>query len=996
VKSKKRLAILFGAVVVLMTLLAVVPVLGADATQRFPDSTDTTKVVAWAKQGTTIASTAPFIVIEVTDADLDVGSSKTYTATTGSSACAVGTTFTVSRTAAGTGGTAVSSTDSITAPILDNTGDGVVSFSDITPSIANINVFSVDALNGIVTLQCVNATVTPNTAFTLTYKAGAVETTATGTGAGSVKVTSDADATGINVILEETSAQSGIFRGYLKVVSANSATTRTCLSEGAGTTCDSDGATGNAALGSTTSSAATLTAGDIANGEWTVGSLKVNANDTVNLGYVDGTVTRSISIKIETTPPAYANLDPSDGTATTNNLPTVKGDVNDGDSSVDSTTVVITFGADNDGDGDLEAVSAVAVSSADITAITGGFSFEQRLPSSLTTADDFTLYWWVKTTDVAGNTGVSDLKPIISGVADACTASSFAPVVGTLVTTDATAAMGGCQPYSIRVDRSAPNMTAVVTGSFWDTTSTSTDKTNTTVTAGVATSIRVDFDASLDAGSVGRTDFTVGGATPLDAVVFTGRPGSVFLTVNALSPDARPAVVVSGSIKDLAGNELKSDLIPANATDGIAPTLTLTAGSGGRPVTAAAMEITLASNENASTATVVLRVGNVTTNTTEAVTATSVPPSGGPLAWTGTISPATAGLYNVYAEATDLNVTTNTGTVGQNGAAAAAIDLTKAVLFEVDKGIPTPAFIPASTTDDATPVISVNFSDEGKEYGLDSALAHTAVPANVVTDFDTHGTVTIVTATLDGVDISASLSTADNVRFLHASSALAIGNHVVVIKAKDEAGNEVSFTNTFAVTARSSASIPLVPGWNMISFSGNPADTAIDAVFGTVPVTVVMAYDPTNPAVWLIATRDSGTDSFSGMLTNISSAWGYWVLTDTFESISTLIPRVAGGAEGGDIPVTPPTISLVKGWNLVPVIDVTGNKTSADSSDIVPATYFGSVATITRVYWFDTLNNTWVIVTHGSTVATGTNDALRVKIGRAYWVFSTAAGTLTP
>lgn len=992
-KSKKRLAILFSAVVALMTLLAVVPVFGADATQRFPDSTDTTKVVAWAKQGTTVASGAPFIVLEVTDADLDAGTAKVFTGTVAGE-WASGTSRSVN-TLTGVASLGITSPEGITNPVLDNNSDGYLTFADVVSNNALIQVISVDGLNGIINLQTTGV-VANGVVFTLSYKAGAVDSTATGTGAGSVKVTSDADATGLNVILEETSAQSGIFRGYLKVVSAASSASRTCLSENSGTTCDSAGLLGNNAANAVIASTVAITTGHVANGEWTVGSLTVNANDTLNVSYLDGTTSRSVSIKIETTPPAFANLVPANGEATTNNLPTVKGEVTDGDSGVNNATVEVTFGLDNDGDGTIDAIGTQAVLTADITTITGGFSFEQRLVSTLPTVTDFTVYWWVKTTDVAGNVGVSDLQPIISGVANACSSTSFAPVVGTDASAAASAALGGCQPYSIRVDRSAPNMTAVTTGSFWDTTSVATDKTNNTVTTGSTTSIRVDFDATLDAGTVGRTDFTVDGVTPLDAVVYAGRPATAFLTVTAFAPDARPAVAVNGSIKDLAGNELKNDATPAVAVDGIAPGLTLSAGSGGRPVTNGAMVVTLSSNENASTATVIISVGNITTDTKEIVAATAVPPTGGPTQWTGTITPVTTGLHNVYAVATDLNVTTNTGTVGQNGAGAVVIDLTKAILFEVDKGIPAPGFIPLSTTDDNTPVISINFSDEGKEYGLNATGVHTTVAASVVTNFDTHGTITVVSATLDGVDISGSLSTADSIRFLHASSALAIGSHVVKIKAKDEAGNEVEFTNTFTVTARASASIPLVPGWNMISFSGNPADTAIDAVIGTVPVTTVMAYDPTNPALWLIATRASSADTFSGTLTNISSSLGYWVYTDTFESITTLIPRVAGGADGGATPTTPPTISLVKGWNLVPVIDVTGNKTSADASDIIPATYFGSVGTITRVYWFDTLNNTWVIVSHGSAVATGTDDATRVKIGRAYWVFSTAVGTLTP
>jgi len=560
--------------------------------------------------------------------------------------------------------------------------------------------------------------------------------------------------------------------------------------------------------------------------------------------------------------------------------------------------------------------------------------------------------------------------------------------------------IAGCQPYSISVDRTNPDLTAAVTGSWWDTAKTTDDKTETDITKSLNTSIRLDFDAALDSTTVDLTDFEVDDSTPLSMAWFSTRAQSVFLTVAALSPNARPKIEVVAELKDKAGNKLAADSI-ANAADGIGPTLTLSPT--GRPVTKDSQTITLTSNENASTATVTLEIVQITSTTTADGTPTTVPVTGGPLTWSGTISPSANGLYNVRAEATDVNVSTNTATVGQATASSVVIDLSKAILFEVDKSIPAPIFIPASTTDDPSAIISVNFVDEGKEYGLKAAtdnLIHTNTPADVVTSFDTHATVTVSAATLTGpdlvaVDIATDISTADNIVFLYKHGTdLAVGDHTIKIKVKDEAGNEVEFSNTFKVTARAEFSVPLVPGWNMVSFPSDPADPAIDAVVGTsVPVSVVMAY---SDGVWLTATREKDSTgaygSFAGNLTAIDSKLGYWVFTDTFAPIKTLIPRLAGGAPAGTTPTLPPTIKIVPGWNLVPVLDVTGDKTAASADDVDADLYFASLADITKVYNFDTQLGKWSAVTLDGVITTGDT----VRHGKAYWVFSTKVGTLAP
>ena len=213
----------------------------------------------------------------------------------------------------------------------------------------------------------------------------------------------------------------------------------------------------------------------------------------------------------------------------------------------------------------------------------------------------------------------------------------------------------------------------------------------------------------------------------------------------------------------------------------------------------------------------------------------------------------------------------------------------------------------------------------------------------------------------------------------------------------------MTFTqHTFTVSQRADTEIPLTPGWNMISLPADPSDTSVDSVIGTAPVTTVMAYDPTTAAKWLIASRDTVNDTFSGTLTDMVSGHAYWVLTDTFQSIKTYIPR-SGVSSDDATPSIPATISLVKGWNLVPVLDLTGSLTYATGQDL-KAYFCGSVACgnaasttkVTTVYWYDTLNSKWVKLDLTNTDADYNDDTQHVRIGRSYWVYASDSGIITP
>ena len=65
---------------------------------------------------------------------------------------------------------------------------------------------------------------------------------------------------------------------------------------------------------------------------------------------------------------------------------------------------------------------------------------------------------------------------------------------------------------------------------------------------GKNTSIRVDFNESLDGSTIQVTDFKADDVTPLSVEWFSGRSHSVFLNVPAMAPNARPKIELVGEV----------------------------------------------------------------------------------------------------------------------------------------------------------------------------------------------------------------------------------------------------------------------------------------------------------------------------------------------------------------------------------------------------------------------------------------------------------------
>ena len=158
--------------------------------------------------------------------------------------------------------------------------------------------------------------------------------------------------------------------------------------------------------------------------------------------------------------------------------------------------------------------------------------------------------------------------------------------------------------------------------------------------------------------------------------------------------------------------------------------------------------------------------------------------------------------------------------------------------------------------------------------------------------------------------------------------------------------------------------IDLYPGWNLISFPGDPVDAAIESVMGDAHADIVLAYQNEwrRTSDWLSAVR-STEGKWRGALTDLSSGRGYWVHATTAGAIETVLS-----------PGTPRPSTEGCGWQLLGIWDARqrppGTGISADD-------YFGGISW-RAAYTFLTEANLW---TKQVLRAEGT-----VETGAGYWV----------
>jgi hypothetical protein len=594
--------------------------------------------------------------------------------------------------------------------------------------------------------------------------------------------------------------------------------------------------------------------------------------------------------------------------------------------------------------------------------------------------------------------------------------------VGNSDQTDSDADTSGDQDNSFTVDATAAIMGVVTTGIKWDSTNKDEDPSRS--------HIKVEFTATggttvdnMDTATLSAADFLVDGAAvagmvhpnlksskgvDLDGNALATK-NIVYLELSAdIAADAKPKVSLVGTVNDLAGNA--SAIGEKKATDGNAPKFTVTitgnADASDRPIvqgdTDDKITVRVASDETLVAAPTI-KFGTLTWDAShsggarlEVAASTSVTPSsvsGLTNTWETSKLKADVGnadgLYTVYVSGTDLSA--NEGTSGSGSAAAGAVDLTKANLFEIDNNIGNPTFTltpntgttAGTTTESTGPFIRIDVS-EAKEYNINSVDKLDFGSPAVSVEIDDHDGITITAITLNGDDVSGSLGTVDSDSYVLATSGLAVGEHELKVSYNDSVGNELEDKEyDFTVDERSDYEVKLSPGWNLVSVPGTPSASAIDDVIGsTHPATTVLTYEA---GEWKTSTR--GVDNaWEGTVTQIDSDHAYWIETGAFTSIETLINERSTAT-------LLPTITVKAGWNLVPVVDLaqtaapTQAQLAANSHGFTAAAYFASL-TWTVAYGFDTQANEWRKIT----ATTGDN----VGQGKGYWVWATKAGELVP
>jgi hypothetical protein len=567
---------------------------------------------------------------------------------------------------------------------------------------------------------------------------------------------------------------------------------------------------------------------------------------------------------------------------------------------------------------------------------------------------------------------------------------------------------------------------AVVTGHNWSATKAAGSRLRTEAAlADKDTSIRVTFtDASgLEASTVSPASFTVTGHTVTSTLLVDvvgenasspvqRMPNDVFLTLgSAMTSSERPNVTINGGIiTDKAGNAVVSATF--KATDKQGPGLT---HSKSASLSKSSVTVTVTADEQllANPTTTLWRSDSATNSkSVNSVTMTTTTQTG---ALTYTYKVPIASIepdanepgqeFMVYTIADDTS--SNTGKVGNATDFAAVTALT----FELDRKLNGGMNPKVSVSDKvATCTSGLYLADADGDACVSAAGPNVEAvdPMIVTVDFntqcvtaacsgtagsnllgeskeyprDSYKTVTLQKASLkitiaDGsytttaIDLAVGVSSPDNKRFTIPVASPVVGKYELTIQAVDAAGNDnlnattatsaQSLKYAWSVTAAQPVKLALSPGWNLISLPFQPASPAINSIISaTHPADIVMTFDNANQ-VWLVSRRDAVSGLFTGDVNVMTANTAYFVRTNNFQEISLLRPPVATAAAA---PPPPPVISVVAGWNLVPVVSLTIPLPKGVAAD----SYFGTLAAGTNTGWlkamtFSPLTRTWTSVT---------------------------------
>jgi hypothetical protein len=744
-------------------------------------------------------------------------------------------------------------------------------------------------------------------------------------------ITSVVDTTGSVVTLTETGRNTARFEGYVQV---NERTSN--FTTGANNSSTANDPTTVAAIG---------------------GPITVKYVDAHTAGTAVDTP-RTTSLTIDITPPTATITSPSSGSESQNRLPSFTGNVTDNQSGLDKSTFELRIDRNDDAANAALVIAPGAVlssigtqgtvASIDLSSIIDGtstFPFtynEQTNLPTFTGNPDHTVDFQARVADLAGNYGYSDSDTSTGGE---------------------TTGRHGNQPHVIRIDQVIPQISSADSGIGLDTSvSPSVDKAN------VRDTIKVTFDGKLKDSSVSASDFQVtlsgAGGVFVPASV-TVKDAVVYLDLDSNIPsDNKPTVKLQGTIQDLAGNS--TDAGSTVASDKLAPVVTVvrSAGSGSGTGSEAAdsltgdkMTITVSSDEDLQ-GPPAITVTDIGTSPLITVNSGTLGVAQGGNTWSLVVTKGSSASGNRSVKVVATDSSGNSATVGNDTDKAYTLDLAVAAATST----------PSTSTTQSNPFLTTDISGD-------------------------QSTISVVSATLDDVDVTSSvIGSADSKTFFfQPATALSNASHTYVVKVKDAAGNESTITNTFTKSDRTDFVVELFAGWNSISFPSSPLDSDVNSVLSNAGVKQVVAYDATTPSQpWRIASK-VGSAAFTSQttpgLTNITAGPGYWVETSNFEDQKVALEGPTGP---GDARPGLTTIATGNGWNLVGVVDQSRSQTQSShkGATLSRPDNTGAGVNVTSSTYFNTVNNgrayTFDTVTSKFRELVGANA---VTIGTGIWVF---------
>ena len=585
-----------------------------------------------------------------------------------------------------------------------------------------------------------------------------------------------------------------------------------------------------------------------------------------------------------------------------------------------------------------------------------------------------TVNWWAQVSDKSGNEGTSDSIPDDDD--------------------DNTTKDAGDNPYTLIVDATAPKIDKdqSATGLWYKA---DEDEATDRLKKNDRTSIGIEFDDAMDADSVDVDDFMVmvgdaevevtsvsvqNGVKVLNRRDVEETHNYVFLGLaEALAADAAPVVSVVATddrVVNRAGNMLATG--DMTIRDGIAPKIDVMLSA---MASKKELDIVVSTDEDIVNIPVVTlsRYGSSVSGAVGRASSRTT----GSNEWTIPVSITkgadTDGVYNVMVSATDdISRPRNEGTAGNSVYTGDG-----AITFEIDTSItaPPPSNFDPMTGDEvdenAFTFMEFTWTDE-KEYTGDS-----------------YDDVTLTTLVLDSGDdnerniLDQTTPEGAGTKFSVGVVDLGLGEHTLFVNAEDSAGNTLDddVEITFEVT-KVAISLELKRGISHISIPRNPRDRDINAVFGdAMEVQTVFTFDGGEP---LAAFRDPTTGTFVGSLKNIDAGHAYGVEVTGTVKVEIPLPPLSGGG-------TPPSVTVSKGWNFVPVITLDDLNDAKQGTVLDADTYLGfnwtSGWTFQSSRWYHIQPDPKDV---DRDIDNDSQDKGEVLVGSGYWVYFVAADNLTP